>query len=657
MRHRALVGLGALLAATQVWAGVTYMVTTDADSGPGSLRARILEANATGLGDTITFQQAMVIYPLTPLPPLTGLGDTLNGDLNADGNPDVLLNGSQLSAPYANGLEIGPAAASAGAALADLLPPNLAPPMSTGTKVVGLCIQDCPSCGIWIHSRGGNTVRSCYLGVTLFGDGARPNGVAGILLQNCSGNTIGGTVAKYRNLFTTGASLGGVSYSGLAIDHSDNNRVLGNSFGLDWSGMYGIGQGDWHVQVSFGEGNQIGGTDAVDRNLFAGSYSGVRIYGASANKVQGNWFGLGSNGNKALPLTTHMLVMYSSPQNVIGGTTEGAGNVFGPASQGVHFADAGTADSLVQGNAFGCNAAGTAGRALETGVLVNSGAGAQTIGPGNHFTISGATQPGVVISGGAGAESVVTGNAFGVLPNGTPVDSYCGVSIARVRVFVTDNVFARNETGVKTVSLGANARVFRNVFRACQKGVWIRSGFAMMGNLGNSETDDDGGNQFRTTNTWHIYNSTESGLRAEGNDFGTTVTKAVDAKIHDEKDDPNTGRIDFVPLAGGVIPTGETSVAGAVLSDVAAVPTRGGAEIAFTLSGPADVTAVILNLAGRPVATVLQDRATEAGLRRAVWTGQTLNGTRAPNGQYLLRIAARSADGRQSTALATVPLR
>jgi hypothetical protein len=598
----------------------------------------------------------MVIYPLTPLPALTS-ADTLNGDLNSDGNPEVLINGSKLAAFYANGLEIGPAAASAGVTARDILPLYVPPPLQVGTRIIGLCIQDCPSCGIWIHSRGNNTVRSCYIGVTLFGDGARPNGVAGILVQNCNGNTIGGTSAKHRNLFTCKASVGGYNCSGLLIDHSDNNRVLGNKFGTDWSGMYGIGQGDWLVQVQAGKGNQIGGTTAAERNLLAGNYSGVRIYGGTANRVQGNWFGLGSDGNKALPLKTHVLVMNGSPQNAIGGTTEGAGNVFGPASEGVHLADAGTADNLVQGNAFGANAAGTAQRALLTGVLINSSAGAQSIGPGNHFTITSATQPSVVITGGAGAESVVAGNVFGVLPNGTPLGAYCGVSIAKVRVFVTGNVFARNETGVKTVSLGANARIFGNVFRACGKGVWIRLGFAMLGNLGNSATDDDGGNEFKTTNTWHIYNGTEYGLKAEGNDFGTTVRKAIDARIHDELDDPNAGRVDFVPLAGGVNPTGETTAAGVVLSGVAAVPTGAGAEVAFTLSDPADVTVTVLNVAGRPVATVLQDRATAAGLQRVVWSGQTANGTRAPGGRYLIRVTARSEGGRQSSALTSVLLR
>jgi flagellar hook assembly protein FlgD len=94
-----------------------------------------------------------------------------------------------------------------------------------------------------------------------------------------------------------------------------------------------------------------------------------------------------------------------------------------------------------------------------------------------------------------------------------------------------------------------------------------------------------------------------------------------------------------------------------VVSGAAAVPTAGGAEIVLSRSAPADVSVEMLNVAGRPVATVVQDRGTEAGPQRVVWNGQSMNGTAAPTGLYLVRVAARAAEGSQSSALAAVSLR
>ncbi|MGQ9731263.1 MAG: hypothetical protein ACUVX8_08290 [Candidatus Zipacnadales bacterium] len=64
----------------------------------------------------------------------------------------------------------------------------------------------------------------------------------------------------------------------------------------------------------------------------------------------------------------------------------------------------------------------------------------------------------------------------------------------------------------------------------------------------------------------------------------------------------------------------------------------------------------VLNVAGRPIATPIQDRPTEAGLQRVLWNGRLASNTRAPSGQYLIRLTARCTEGDQSTALARVIL-
>jgi flagellar basal-body rod modification protein FlgD len=79
--------------------------------------------------------------------------------------------------------------------------------------------------------------------------------------------------------------------------------------------------------------------------------------------------------------------------------------------------------------------------------------------------------------------------------------------------------------------------------------------------------------------------------------------------------------------------------------------------VTFSLSAAANVTATIVNVAGRPVATIAAGKPLEAGLQTLLWDRKAGTGLTAPAGLYLIRLTARDADGGQSTALATVSLR
>jgi hypothetical protein len=94
-----------------------------------------------------------------------------------------------------------------------------------------------------------------------------------------------------------------------------------------------------------------------------------------------------------------------------------------------------------------------------------------------------------------------------------------------------------------------------------------------------------------------------------------------------------------------------------MVSALTALPTHAGAQVTFTLADGADVTAEVLNVAGRPVRTLCTDRACEAGRNALLWNAQSDQGLRVPNGVYLIRVTARDEAGGQSTALATVSLR
>jgi hypothetical protein len=114
-------------------------------------------------------------------------------------------------------------------------------------------------------------------------------------------------------------------------------------------------------------------------------------------------------------------------------------------------------------------------------------------------------------------------------------------------------------------------------------------------------------------------------------------------------------------LGGGSIvvhksesPAGLT--AAAQLRTVSAAATPLGAQIVVALSGPADVDAQVLNLAGRPVRTLCRSRALPGGTTTLLWNAQGDNGLPVPSGTYLISLTASSPSGRVSRALTTIRL-
>ena len=147
---------------------------------------------------------------------------------------------------------------------------------------------------IAVHLTGsasyGHLVAGNYIGVDASGLAA-VSGSGGIDIRDASSN----------NLVTGSAAapqiMAGCEGAGVFIygSGSDRNLVAGNSIGLGTSGAV-ITNGSG-VTVIDGKFTQIGGTNAVDRNMICGSSGcGVTLGGASHTTVQGNFIGVDSNG-------------------------------------------------------------------------------------------------------------------------------------------------------------------------------------------------------------------------------------------------------------------------------------------------------------------------------------------------------------------------
>ncbi len=627
--------------------GNVYRVRNNHDSGQYSLRWAITEANNHSGRDKIVFAARLAgrtILVNSVLPTLSDNRTVIDGDIDGDGDPDVVVNGKRLSS--GNGLTVS----------------------GNYCTIRGLAVVSFPGSGILVDHATGCRVFGCHVGVNLAGTTRRAHGQGDIFIHDGISCQVGGAAPWQRNVIAGATDIYG-AYFGVRLAGAKDSQVANNLIGVARDGTTAFGGYGHGIELGFGQGdiptgNTIGGSRTLgEGNILGGMSHGIDVTAADDNVIAGNNLGLGADGDTALPLTLGVRVYGHCRRNVIGGTSPEFRNVFaGNANIGVLFSTVAAYDNKVQGNYFGTNVAGNKQRRLASGVVVDVDAGAQTIGgntapAGNYFALKSADKQYGVYLDGAGEDSLIRHNRFGLRPDGTTGLNYgTAVYVRNVKAEVTDNTIANANAGVTVLDASGRARILRNRFRSCYVAVNLGpTAHAFLGNLGNSSTRDDGGNIFRASNTWHIWNFTPNRIMAEGNSFGTTSRAAIDAKIHDRRDDSSKGRVDFNPLMGGVIPSGDV-VPLAVASATALPTAAGGAEIAFTLSAPAAVTIDVLNIAGRPVATVVHDRAADAGTQRLVWSGQSAHGTRAPAGKYLVRITARIADGEQRTALCGVTL-
>ncbi|PYJ08552.1 MAG: hypothetical protein DME25_01225 [Verrucomicrobia bacterium] len=306
------VGLWVFLAAALICPAATLQVTTTNDSGAGSLRQAILDANATNGLDTITFKisspSLFTISPAAALPAITDPvvidGTTQPG--HTTNHPLIELNGVS-----AGGSSVG----------LRLLAGN--------STVRGLAIGRFGAEGIHVETGGSNFIQGNFIGTDVNGLLGRGN-ANGIVVNLSSGNVIGGT--------NPGTSAAG-------------SFALGN--GNNGIAVYGVS--------SPASGNLIGGATTGARNLLSGN-NGSGIYligsGATGNVVQGNYIGSDAAGHLPVRNAGDGITLQGAANNAIGGTGAGEGNLLsGNTQSGVSFF-VGAPSNQVQGNLIGTDASG-----------------------------------------------------------------------------------------------------------------------------------------------------------------------------------------------------------------------------------------------------------------------------------------------------------
>lgn len=159
---------------------------------------------------------------------------------------------------------------------------------------------------------------------------ASDNGTILVQLNGASAGTVAdGLVINCGQSTVRGLAIGGFGGNGIVLAGKSGNVVAGNFIGTDATGLVAAPNLKQGVLLNDSLGNMVGSSAAGDRNVISGNRGsgiGVTSYTSGNNLILGNF--IGSDKTGATPLGNGRAgVLVSAPQNSIGGTNAGAGNL------------------------------------------------------------------------------------------------------------------------------------------------------------------------------------------------------------------------------------------------------------------------------------------------------------------------------------------
>jgi len=389
-------------------AGAVLTVTNTADSGPGSLRQALLDANSMPGADTVVFDIAgggvQTITPLSPLPILADTaGVTVDGYTQPGSSPNTLSAGDDAALM----VELDGSQAGSGAAGLTF--------QSSSNLVRGLVVNRFGT-GIRIAEGSDNQVTGCFIGTDPAGSTGRGNRTGIVVSPLILGGgvfpsavTIGGSDPAMRNLISSNTQDGILLYS------AQDSAVLGNYVGTDASGSAALPNGEG-VALLFTSDVAVGGSSSGAGNLVSGNVgAGITFSFGASGSVEGNRIGVDASGTAALSNGVGIFLANNSGSLMVGGGGPGTGNLIsGNSGNGVHMIN--STGTTIAGNQIGVDISGSPLPNLQNGIAIAASTHSLiggSSGAGNLIAYNG--QSGIAVGTSASDTSSgnrITGNAI-----------------------------------------------------------------------------------------------------------------------------------------------------------------------------------------------------------------------------------------------------
>jgi hypothetical protein len=440
---------------------VIFMVTNTEDGGAGSLRQAMLSANDNGASaDRIAFNipgdVPHMISLASPLPAITQ-PVSIDGTTQPtySGSPVVFIDGAdvgenpglRVEAPNAEIRGLGIVGFGGGAAIQlwsggnALVRGNLigftgvgeAAGNQVGIDVHGLGnriggtaagdrnVISNNNLGIFLQSDSSATIiQGNHIGTNAAGTAAVPN-VTGILADDTSGATIGGTGAGARNV------ISGNTGNGILFSNGSGFQILGNYIGTNAAGAADLGNGSAGIRLNGNSRSNVIGLPGAGNVISGNTAGGIVISDSSSeNIVRSNLIGLDATGTLAVGNGTRNEffdlvgagIQVDGFENEIG--RDGAGNVISGNGTGVSLSGLASTNTI-RGNLIGTNASGTAAVGNRFGIF-NAGADTTQIGgipAGEGNVVSGNTVEGIAVTLKGSTGVIIEGNRIGTNNDGT----------------------------------------------------------------------------------------------------------------------------------------------------------------------------------------------------------------------------------------------
>ncbi|HEY0139835.1 MAG TPA: hypothetical protein VGF48_03005 [Thermoanaerobaculia bacterium] len=390
------------------------VVTTDADSGAGSLREALTRNNSGECASpcSITFNivppGAHEIVLTSDLPTISSPA-TIDGTSQPGytGTPIIAVDGSGATS---NGFNVE----------------------ADSTTIKGLIIHSFTGAAIELDTVSNAVVQGNWIGTDLTGNAAAGN-LVGLYIGDATNVLIGGSNAGEGNV------ISGNTFAGIDIHGSSSSvTVAGNSIGTNPAGTAAIPNDIGVSLEDSASNNTIGGSISGHRNVISGNSSyGIYLEGdmppsmsmrsqadgdvhaqpllganVNANAVKNNYIGTNAAGSAAIGNGIGINIEGYATANVLGAT--GSGNVIsGNLGAGIVVDGSGNNDNFIRANligvaADGVSALGNGGDGIE--VLTGSPLLIGGIGGGDANTIAYNSGNGVTVANNKGVE--ILGNSI-----------------------------------------------------------------------------------------------------------------------------------------------------------------------------------------------------------------------------------------------------